>query len=196
MTWHAREMRQMRHQAEKARNNWKTWRYVVWWNRDEMEGWFLWETHHRESETLYLSNHQVLRKRLEKADPRKRHWKDMENSCSLVGWRRGFQVRPLDRRGRVTRAWAVVHRAQEALADYPSLDDMHLGELESEELREYLERELKYILRTNGEVPVGEVLDWLDTHEPGEMENNDGRGACPSTESVKRALKELGHEVE
>jgi hypothetical protein len=75
---------------------------------------------HRDSESIDVSNHEVIMARLEAIDPEREHWDTMEASHWAVGWYRHLIVDTS-----YTAVLKVLADAKESLDGYAILDEMH-----------------------------------------------------------------------
>ena len=116
-----------------------------------------------------------------------------QHSHWVVGHLAGFSVRVLSPDGAVTDAFREFCDIQEALDDYPILDEQGYSD------REYaatLENYAREMWQQKDELPegwAGEVYDWFEEHGHQEYtESRDDRGGWAPRAAITEALTDLG----
>lgn len=183
--------------AQKAAGNWQRFNSFVWFRDRELEDadqWSVIYTHHRDSGLLDQSNASVISKAMApfaaSADPdvvfeSHTHW--------AVGHVDGFSLRVFAN-GEITEAFRTYHELVQAMDDYPILDESDYSERELTATLENI-ADAAWRLKREYDLPEGwesEVYSWLSEYRPGEVENRDDQGGCPSEEALKEAFKAMG----
>ena len=186
-------MTSLEQRAKECAGNWLEFESFCWHGQPEdAHDWHVWYTENRDSGLLEQSNAEQINKSLgqfiESGDvvaERHRHW--------AVGWVAGYAIR-VYKNGTITPAFIKCAELLEALEEYPVLNEEHYGELEYEAALEGIRSCAKYDTDIDVELPDEfeyAVFEWLWDNSQGELENWDGTGAYPSTESVERAVRAL-----
>ncbi len=181
--------------AKEAAGDWKKIGNFVWFNPPEDEdNWTIITPEHRDSSLIEKSNSEAIQEALG-ADEfsydviigSASHW--------AVGWVTQIYIRVYDADGNITPAFRELVNIQLRLQEYPILDD------EDHSRREYEAAlcGIEYSCSTNltEDAPTDwkeKVFSWLwdSAEHQHELENTDGTGAYPSSESIHCALKALG----
>lgn len=181
--------------AQQAAGNWKSFDHFVWFRQDieDADDWCIIYNQHRDSGLIDESNARVIERELttfaEGNDPdvvpeRHDHY--------LVGWIEGFSIRVF-RNGEVTPAFGRYMELQNALEDYPILDQDDYSTREYEATLENI-ADCAWRLKDDYDLPDGwqyEVYDWLSCSE---IENTDDQGGYPSETALRAAFKALGYD--
>jgi hypothetical protein len=164
-----------------------------WHDRPEdSDKWAIVYTHNRDSDLLAQSNAdaigEIMEPFVESEDvvpERHSHW-----AC---GWVDGYSIRVFDDNGNVTDAFRAWCEVQERINNYPLLNEEDHSRREYEAALESITQEGRRMLVDGAAEDWAEqVFSWLWENNQRELENRDGNGACPSEESVREALDELG----
>lgn len=192
--------------AEELANNHSRFSSFAWFRRSELadpENWAIVYTSNRDSGLLEESNAAFIEAELsqftedESEDPNivyesHNHW--------AVGHVDGFSIRVYRPDGTITPAFRAYAAIQEALDDYPILDEDDYSQREHDATIENVETEGGYVARkldyTLPDEWVGDVASWLYDNEPGELENRDDQGGYPSEDAIIRAFDALGYPCE
>jgi hypothetical protein len=181
-------------QAREMAGNWKKFSDFGWHRRHDLEdpdNWMIFYTHNRESGLMEESNHHIISQALNRKDfaddvmeENHSHW-----AC---GWVAGFAIRCLDKEGHATPAFREVVKLSTAIADYPLLDDSDYSQREYDAALESIEQEGGRLVKEGApEDWAKQVFSYLWEKDQSSLENHDDRGACPSEESIRKALKVL-----
>ena len=182
--------------AELAAGNWKQFDSFVWYRNDieDADNWSIVYSQHRDSGLIDESNASVIEREMmtftDGDDPdvvaeRHDHW--------LVGWIDGFSIRVF-KNGQITPAFRRYVELQNALEDYPILDEDDYSTREFEATVENID-DAAWRLKDDYELPEDwqhEVYGWLSDNDCGEIENRDDQGGYPSEESLRTAFDALG----
>ena len=183
--------------ATELAGNWRGFDCFVWYRGHDLPdaaNWMIFYTSSPQSALIDESNQKVTNDRLAKFaagdDPDlvfERH------SSWVVGHMDGVSVRVLGSDGGVTDAFCEFCRIQEALDDYPILDEQGYSD------REYaatLENYAREMWQQKDELPegwAGEVYDWFEEHGHQEYtESRDDRGGWAPRAAITEALTDLG----
>lgn len=184
--------------AKEAAGNWRKFNSFVWYRDDveDRDNWGIIYTHNRDSRLLTQSNATVINKELtpfsEGDDPdvvfeSHTHW--------AVGHIDGFSIRVF-KNGEITDAFKKCHQLYEKLAGYPTLDEEHYSEMESDATFQNVCQagrgmEQKYNLPEGWE---NDVTSWL-YENTNALENTDDQGGWPEDSDLKKAFKALGYKM-
>lgn len=183
-----------RDRAMQFAGNWRDFESFAWRDApNDADQWGILYTHHRDGGLLDQSNAETMARELEPfgeayvVAEHHGHW--------AVGWVEGFSVRVYEADGTtLTPAFVRLCELQDAMADYPSLDDDRYSELQFEAAHDAIEQEGQWYVSDAPDTWVGDVYSWLSEHMPDELEDDgQDQGAYPSTESVWAALDALGY---
>lgn len=198
MRWDVEEL------AKKAAGNWQKFDSFAWHRKYDLESpedWTVVYTHNRDSGLLDQSNAEATAKEMEKFidgdDPdvvseSHSHW--------AVGWVDGYSIR-VYKNGKITDAFKRYCEIQEALADYPVLDEEDYSRREYEATCENIKSEGERVARRHDiELPegddwVGEVFSWFWDHNQRAVENRDDQGGYPSEEELLEAFSALKYDL-
>lgn len=179
--------------AAKLRGNWRKFQAFGWstaHDLDDPEEYCIVYTSNRDSGLLDKSNAECIERALAPfvGDD---CWPESHNHWA-VGHVDGYVIR-VSRDGDHTPAFCKWVELQLALADYPSLDDSRLSELEYEAGIQAIEQIGEIWLADDApEDWAGQVWSWLWDNDQGELESRDDQGPYPSNEAVYAALNALG----
>lgn len=183
--------------AKKAAGNWQRFESFAWFRASELDDsdeWAVLYTCHRDSGLLDESNaaviHATMQAYTDGDDPdvvmeRHTQW--------AVGWIDGFSVR-VYRNGVVTPAFTTYHGISAQIDEYPILSAEDYQRREEEATAANIV-DAAWRLKDDYDLPDQwqyDVLDWLNQHEPGQIENVSDQGGYPSEEALRRALLALG----
>lgn len=183
--------------AEKLAGNWRNFDSFSWsrgYDLEDADSWFIFYTSNRDSGLLDLSNEKSIREHLkpftEGDDPdvvaeTHGHW--------AVGYTEGFSVRVRNTDGTITPAFGEYCRIQQALEDYPILNEDDYSDREYDATLENYRGEM---WRLRDELPEGwegKVYSWFSDNGHEEFtENTDDRGGWAGEEVIVEALHSLG----
>ena len=152
--------------------------------------WSMYYTRNRDSALLEQSNHAYIKKAMEPYEEDGTAI-DERHGCWAYGWREGFAIRVF-KQGEVTDAFKVWMNMQDAMSNYPLLDeeDHSNRELEAtlDNIKNYIAEDVK------DDAPEGwecDVYHYLSDHHPDSLESTDDQGGWPKGELVQEALKNL-----
>jgi hypothetical protein len=177
--------------------NWRRFDSFAWHRAYDLEAperWCLWYTSHRDAGLLEQSNETVFNNRLapfaegdspDVAFERHSHW--------AVGHLSGVSIRAFRDDGTITDAFKEFCSIQEALENYPVLDEQDYSQREyAATLNNYREE----MWRLRDELPEGweaEVYQWFSDHgHDRSTENRDDQGGWATREAITNALQDLG----
>lgn len=200
--------------AKEAAGNWRKFGSFAWHDKPEdPQDWCIVYTHNRDSRLLEESNADMIAKELEPFmegdDPdviaeHHGHW-----AC---GWVDGYAIRvyrythipgdgfadggcayTMEECREITPAFKRWCELQEALSDYPVLDEEDYSRREYDATLENISSEGGCLVPANGpEDWVSQVFSWLWDNNQRAVENRDDQGGYPSREEIKEALLDLG----
>lgn len=124
-----------------------------------------------------------------------RHW--------AVGWCDAVAVRCYGPDGQPTRAYLTLCDHVAALADYPVRDEEDFSRQEYESAIEAIEQNRPYELDDGREIDTDQLpadwasqaFGWLGDYDQRQLDNIDGHGAYPSSESIGAAIADLWPEL-
>ena len=170
------------------------WHYPPWnveGMGDEHE-WAMYYTKNRDSTLLAQSNHAYIQKAMEPYEDDGTA-KEESHGCWAYGWREGFAIRVF-KQGEVTDAFKVWMNMQDAMNNYPVLDEEDYSERELEatldNIKNYIAEDVK------DDAPEGwecDVYQYLSDHHQDSLESTDDQGGWPHGELVQEALKHHGY---
>jgi hypothetical protein len=161
--------------------------------------WAIVYTKNRDSGLLAESNADAIEKRMapflgwigDGSDcdhARHSHW-----AC---GWIEGYYLR-IKKDGKYTPAFLEWAEIAHELDGYPVLDEDDHSRRQCDASWDALEDAVKSVCRKldvdEESVSIESVHDWLDLHDPRQLEDVGDHGACPETEAVEKAMRELGY---
>jgi len=182
--------------ARRLAGNWREFQSFIWlrgYDLPDADRWLIWYTGGQDSGLLTQSNSDATAKRLAPFlvgdDPdvvaeTHGHW--------AVGSLGGLSLRVYRGDGSISQAFAEFCRVQEALDNYPVLDEEGYGELEyASTLANYASE----MWPRRGELPPGweaAVYGWFEGHgKDCFIESRDDRGGYAPREALLEALEEL-----
>jgi len=189
--------------ANELAGNWKRMDSFAWFREieiDDSNKWAIIYTHHRESGLLDRSNAGVIGKAMMPFTEKDNDDPDVvieTHSHFAVGWIAGFSIRCLDQDGSVTEAFRRYAELNEAMDQYPILDEEDLSNREYEATVENIVDAGRSI-DDDFELPDEwhyEVYSWLSDNECGELESTGDQGGYPSEEALRRAFNALGFKL-
>ncbi|MBA2114078.1 hypothetical protein [Bremerella alba] len=185
--------------ANELAGNWKRMDSFAWFRESEIDDsdhWAIIYTHHRESGLLDGSNAGVIGKAMMPFTERDDDDPDVvmeTHSHFAVGWIAGFSIRCLDPAGKVTEAFKRYAELNEAMDQYPILDEEDYSNREYEATVENIVDAARS-LDDEFELPDDwqyEVYSWLSDNDSGELESTSDQGGYPSEEAMRRAMNAL-----
>lgn len=183
--------------AHALAGNWRKFECFAWHRGHDLpdaDNWLIHYTSHRDSGLLDQSNEHAISKRLDPFtqddDPdvvfeSHSHW--------AVGYVDGFSLRVFGTDGTITDAFREFVRIQEALANYPVLDEEDYSEREFQATLENYAIEMSPYRTDLPEGWQGEVYRWFsDNDHHRYIENRDDQGGYAPREAIVEALQDLG----
>ena len=180
--------------AKVCAGNWKKFTDFGWDNGDidHVEDWFIYHTANRDSGFIEQSNESVFEKELDEfgelyvRKERASHWG--------VGWVNMLVIRVYEAcGGEITEAFKKWHELAMSLEEYPLLDESDHSQREYDAALEAIKNVAPTVYSQMWE---SEVFSWLWENDQRQLDNVDGNGACPSKESICKALDALEIEYE
>ncbi|HUU88864.1 MAG TPA: hypothetical protein VMX17_14085 [Candidatus Glassbacteria bacterium] len=181
--------------GQEAAGNWKEFESFVWrraWDLDDPDNWTIINTNSRDSDLLTQSNAAAISEEMGKFPE--------EDACAhgashwAVGWVEGWEVRVFqnEAKTKVTEAFAEICKLNDALSDYPVLDEEDFSK------REY-EATLENISSVGGRFTKDDVSEdwaeqlfsWFWENDQSAVEPCDGQGGYPTDKQVIAGLKAL-----
>jgi hypothetical protein len=184
--------------AQQAAGNWKSFDCFVWFRSDleDADDWCVVYNQHRDSGLIDESNAHVIQRELAKfAESDDPDVVPERHDHYLVGWIEGFSIRVF-KNGDITPAFARYFDLQNALEDYPILDQDDYSTREYEATVENIAA-CAWRLKHDYDLPEDwqqAVYSWLSDNECSEMENTDDQGGYPSEEALQAAFTALGYD--
>jgi hypothetical protein len=182
--------------AKHLAGNWMDFDCFIWSRAKDLEdpdNWCIWYTSQRDAGLLAQSNEQAINQRLkpfsESDNPdvvfeSHTHW--------AVGHIDGFSMRVFKIDRSITQAFEEFCRIQEALEEYPILDEQDYGDREYQATLE----SYRYEMGSVRDLPEGwesQVYDHFSEKGQDEFfENRDDQGGWAPREAILAALQELG----
>ena len=182
--------------AKLAAGNWKKFDSFVWYRDDieDADNWCIVYSQHRDSGLIDESNASVIEREMMKftdgddadvVSERHDHW--------LVGWIDGLSIRVF-KHGQITPAFRRYVELQNALEDYPLLDEDDYSTREYDATIENI-GDAAWRVKDEYELPEDwqcEVYGWLSDNDSGAVENSDDQGGYPTETSLRAAFNALG----
>lgn len=182
--------------AGQMAGNWRDFECFAWsrgYDLDDADAWAIWYTSHRDSGLLSRSNEKAINECFEPFsagdDPDvvfegHSHW--------AVGHIDGLSVRVYKADGTITPAFEELCRLNEALDNYPVLNEQDYSDMEYEATLENYGSEM-WREKNLPEGWEGEVYSWFSDHGHDRcIENRDDGGGWAPEQKIIEALKDLG----
>ena len=162
------------------------------WNVEGMgdeHDWAMYYTRNRDSTLLEQSNHAYIQKAME---PYEEDGTAREEShgCWAYGWREGFAIRVL-KDGKATDAFKVWMNIQDALSDYPLLDEEDHSNREYEATIHNIKEIASDVRDDAPDHWAEEVYIYLSDKGEDSLYSVDDQGGWPKDELVQEALRNL-----
>ncbi len=120
-------------------NNWAKWPDFGLSDRDSYLGWTIVYTHNRDSNLLDKVNATVIAQAMDKFE--ETECREFSANHWACGWVKGFAIRVYGDDGNITTAFAAWVKFQEAMLDYPVLDEDSYSQAEYDMACEICEQE-------------------------------------------------------
>jgi hypothetical protein len=167
------------------------WHYPPW-DDEGMGGpndWAMFYTRNRDSTLIDQSNHAYIKKAMEPYEEDGTAI-DERHTCSFFGWHEGFAIRVL-KDGKATDAYKVWSNIQDALSDYPLLDDEDYSNREYEATIENIKDIATDVRDDAPDHWAEEVYGYLSDNGEDSLYSVDDQGGWPKDELVQEALRNL-----
>jgi hypothetical protein len=151
--------------------------------------WSMYYTRNRDSALLEQSNHAYIKKAMEPYEEDGTVI-DERHGCWAYGWREGFAIRVF-KQGEVTDAFKVWMNMQDAMSNYPLLDEEDHTNREYEATIENIKEIASDVKDDAPDHWAEDVYGYLSYNEPNSLESTDDQGGWPKEELVQEALKNL-----
>jgi len=166
--------------------------YCPPWDDDNMGGphdWAMYYTRNRDSGLISQSNHAYIKKAMEpyEEDGTAR---DERHGSWACGWMEGFAIR-IYKGGKVTNAFKIWMNMQDAMSDYPLLDEEDHSNREYEETLDNIKHIASDVRDDAPDTWAEEVYAYLSDNNEDSLYPVDGMGGWPKDEVVQEALKNL-----
>ena len=185
--------------GKEAAGNWQEFESFAWFRRSELDdpsNWMIINTNHRDSGLQQQSNAEAIEKEMMEFwntdDINKHsanHW--------AVGWVEGWEIRVFTdkEQTKVTAPFAKICELNDALEDYPILDESDYCEKEYEATIENISSASWGKAKDEKDLPEDwkeQMYTWFSDNLPEALENCDDQGGYPDNEQVIECLKGLG----
>jgi hypothetical protein len=178
--------------AEKAAGNWKKFECFSWHEPvEEAEYWTIVDIETRDSNLMTQSNADAIRSEMERFVEEGAAEFQRFNHFAF-GWVESVVIRVYDEEGRITEAFKLLCRINEALLDYPALDD-----------EDYSRRRHKATLQNIRSESYGldydslpddwpeKVFDWVRHNDRSSIQDSDGDGYWIDRKTIEDALSSM-----
>lgn len=185
--------------GKEAAGNWRKFESFAWLRRHELDdpdNWTIINTTHRDANLLQQSNAEAIEKEMIKY----RNIDDInKHSAShwAVGWVEGWEIRVFtdESQTKVTEPFAEICKLNDALEEYPILDESDYSDKEYEATIANISAACWNKAKDEEDLPedwVEQVWSWFADNMPEAIENCDDQGGCPDDKQLVECLKALG----
>ena len=184
--------------GKEAAGNWKKFESFAWFRRNEVDdsdNWTIITTTHRDAGLLQQSNAEAIEKEMMEFPDED----VMRHSAShwAVGWVEGWEIRVFENKEQteVTKAFVEICKLNDALEDYPMLDESDYSEKEYEATIENISSASWGKAKDEEDLPedwVAQMYGWFWDNLPEAIESCDDQGGYPNDKQVIECLKGLG----
>jgi hypothetical protein len=184
--------------GKEAAGNWRQFNSFAWFRQSELDdpyNWMIINTTHRDAGLLQQSNAEAIEKEMEDYQNTDDIYKHSANHWA-VGWVEGWEIRVFTDKNemKVTEPFAKMCKLNDAIEDYPILDESDYSEKEYDATMENISTACWGKAKDEDDLPddwVCQMYGWFSENMPEAIESCDDQGGCPDDEQAAKCLKAL-----